>query len=168
MNGIVTTFEIEVKIDNTPFTVVASSPSKEAKEELENSAEGLISMQTRRADIFAELEYLQKDYELNEEILKHSSLIDKAKGYLQQKERNDKIYALQKEAKALTKELEELNITLEDIHAKRFELLIGGRDKAALKAEVLQKNIPFMELNSYINELIARQKEKNDKALSTT
>lgn len=161
MRGLITTFAIVMSIDNKEFSVTASAPSKKDKEALEKIGDKNLSLQRERLSLQEELEYLKRDYSINEAILDDAPIVQRAKGYMEQRECNNKIHALYKDIQEVNDALGLSDNSLESIHAKRFDLIVSGEDKSALKQEIVDKGISFIDVSAYIAKLIESEKEKN-------
>lgn len=155
-----TKYDVKIAIDEREFNVVLSEPTKRDKEELKALSESRLGTFKARDALSAKLAEKSEEYELNKQLLKEVGLVDKAKLLWEQKELNRELHTLRKEIGDLDAGSASIDEALELLFKKRFDLLVGGADKDALKSTVEMHGVAYRELFLELGKLVVEAKEK--------
>lgn len=156
-----TRFDISLEIDEKPFSVtVNDKPNQAQKQELEEISDKYSAEFAVRETLQFELEEKTNEFDINKSILEHGSVLEKSSVWLVQKSLNKEIFALKAKLKELNKNISKLYELLEDGYRKRFDLLVSGVDKIALKKEITDKSISYQSLFEAMGKLIIKEEEK--------
>jgi len=155
-----TKYDVTIAIDEREFNVVLSEPKKQDKEELKALSESRLETFKLRDALSAKLAEKTEEYELNKQLLKEVGLVDKAKLLWEQKELNRELHTLRKELGDLDAGSASIDEALESLFKKRFDLLVSGADKEALKSVVETHGVAYRELFVELGKLVAEEREK--------
>lgn len=155
-----TKYDVTIAIDEREFNVVLSEPKKQDKEELKALSESRLETFKMRDALSAKLAEKTEEYELNKQLLKEVGLVDKAKLLWEQKELNRELHTLRKEINDLDAGSASIDEALESLFKKRFDLLVSGADKEALKSVVETHGVAYRELFVELGKLVAEVQEK--------
>ncbi|MGE4510643.1 MAG: hypothetical protein AB7D43_06050 [Sulfurimonadaceae bacterium] len=155
-----TKYDVAIMIDEREFNVVLSEPKKQDKEELKALSESRLESFKMRDALSAKLAEKTEEYELNKQLLKESGIVDKAKLLWEQKELNRELHTLRKEINDLDAGSASIDEALESLFKKRFDLLVSGADKEALKSVVETHGVAYKELFVELGKLVAGAQEK--------
>ena len=151
MAKIITSYPVEITIDEDVFHVVVSDLDSTQREEMDKRA---VALEAVTADI-RKAASLDEDIATNKELIGCVGLIEKAKLLWENKE-------LKKEAEILQKSIETANPDkmFTDSLMRRLELTISGEDKVKLMATIKSKTINPQSIIAAIGEQIAEIKKK--------
>lgn len=155
-----TKYDVAIMIDEREFNVVLCEPKKQDKEELKALSESRLESFKMRDALSAKIAEKTEEYELNKQLLKEVGLVDKAKLLWEQKELNRELHTLRKEISDLDAGSASIDEALESLFKKRFDLLVSGADKEALKSVVETHGVAYKELFLELGKLVAEAKEK--------
>jgi hypothetical protein len=155
-----TKYNVTLDIDSKLFVVVVSEPTKAQKQEIANISEKHSEKLTHRDSLQAELNEAQEEFDINKQILEFGTVVEKSKVWLPQKGLNKQIHKLKKELNEIDKGLIDVNKMIEEMLAKRFEMVVSGADKISLQKEIEAKDIEYRIIFNAMAELIKEEKEK--------
>lgn len=155
-----TRYEIELEIDDTKFKVTLNEPNAAQKDEMKVLAVESSAVYEKRDALQSSLSEKKEEFEVNKLLVKESGVIDKVKLLLEQKSLNKEIFALKRDIDEIDKNTISINESIETLFAKRFELLIGGPDKTALKKVIEEKGINYRVIFETLSKLALDTKEK--------
>jgi hypothetical protein len=165
---IYTKYRVTVEINDKSYVVSVKDPSGAEKQKLEKEAEdrlaplrAKVQEEKRKAEIDAEIEELTNTLEINKELIRESKITDKLSLLLESKSLNKKISELKKE-RANIKELDIrlAGDTLEKLNRYKYEILIAGEDKEALKQACENEGVSFTTLWEEIQKEVSKEYEK--------
>lgn len=155
-----TIFVLALCIDEKSFEFTANEPTKEQVAQMSATIKKSQEGYEGRDALLEDLQELQEEYVINKQILELGTIGEKISTMFEQKKLNKKIFAIKKEIAELDKNLVSFNDVIEEMYAKRFELLISGMHKAELKKELEDKNIKYGIFFDAVSHLIKEAKEK--------
>ncbi|MDR1008011.1 MAG: hypothetical protein LBL65_05555 [Campylobacteraceae bacterium] len=165
---ITTKYKVTIEINDKTYVVNVKDPSGSEKIKLEKEAEDKLAPlkqrveeEKKKAEIDAEIEELANALEINKELIKESKITDKLSLLLENKSLNKRIAELKKE-KAGIKEIDIrlASDTLEKLNRYKFDLLISGDDKEALKTACESEGVSFTTLWEEISKEANKEYEK--------
>jgi len=150
----------ELEIDENKFSITVSEPTKAQRDEL-----SLISKDYQVAideirPLQVQLNELMEEFTINKEILAHAIVIEKLKVVFEQKALYKEILRIQKELKTIDKNYIDFSVTVSNFFSKKFDFMVSGEGKDALKKEMQDKEISYQTIVEVIEDLIAPSKEK--------
>lgn len=158
--AIKTTHNIELEIDEKKFAITVSTLTKAQRDELNEIAKGFFEVADKQRPIQAEINELAEEYAINKEILAHANVIEKLKVVFEQKSLYKQILAKQQELKDVEGASTDFSASYSSFFSKKFDLIVSGEGKAALKKEMEDKEISYQTIIAVIEASIAPSKEK--------
>ncbi|NOQ31517.1 MAG: hypothetical protein GQ570_10370 [Helicobacteraceae bacterium] len=155
-----TRYPIALEIDDQPFSIVVNEPTKAQQKKIGDIFDKSALEHSKRDSLQSELNETQNEFDINKQILSEDDVNDRHSILLEQKAHNKRIPQILKDITELDKTLTNMSETLNEAFAKRFDLLVSGNDKAALKKEIETKNINYQVLFNAISELVKKEKVK--------
>lgn len=160
LNPLRTKHETSLEIDDIAYKFTYKALNKEIQADLDNfKNENITKYETVDEKRF-ELKQLKEIKTLNEEIVKDTTFLDKAKIFFEQKELVKKISTLEKEIKNLEKDLKNIDDVLEEYHKKQFDLCVTGEGKVPLQKAIEDAGISYIVANIHIAEALKEAVEK--------
>lgn len=166
LNPLKTKHDIEMQIDDIFFKVTFKPVNKHIQEKLNRTRElNKEQYETIDAKRFELKEF--KDFKsVNDEILStfgtDGGIDSKEKTaiLLENKDYIKKISSLEKEIRELDKDLEDVNILIEDYYKQMFEECIFGEDKVKFQKAIDDAGLSYSLVNIHINESVRAAQEK--------
>jgi len=183
---IITKYPIIIEIDGVEHKLTLAEPNKQQQQTLREIHDVRNSKSTKLSAMYAQLEEKTEEYSLNKQLLssmqllehpdesqdkEDKSITDKAKMIL--KKAGDKVSllleqkTLNREIAVLRTKIDELNLdaigaedSLELAYKERFELLVSGEGKAAVKNIVENYGILYRQLFEELNKKAIELKKK--------
>lgn len=155
-----TQYDIEIQIDSENFSVTLKEPNPAQREELAELSKENVGLYEKRAELATTLKEKNGEFEINKELISCSSLVDKLTLLFEQKKINAEINKLKREIEQVDKSLKDASSVLDSLYAKRFDLLVSGAGKGALKKVVEEKGISYLLLFENFSKLAGEAKEK--------
>ncbi|WP_026804682.1 hypothetical protein [Aliarcobacter lanthieri] len=160
LNPLRTKHDLSLMIDDITYKFTYKSVNKQTQIELDNfKNENSLTYETIDSKR-AELKDLKEIKALNEEIVKDTNLIDKAKIFFEQKELVKKISALEEELKNIDKDIKDIDAVVEEYYKKQFELCVIGDGKIDFQKAIEDAGISYAVINIYIQEALKEAVEK--------
>jgi len=160
LNPLRTKHELSLVIDDVEYKFTYKSVNKKMQQQLDNLRKENISKFEIIDEKRAELNQLKELKALNDEITKDISLIERTKKLLEQKDLVKKIYALEKELKALEDNTISIDEAIEEIYKRYFDLCVVGDGKVVLEKAIEDLGISYTLINKYIDVALKKAIEK--------
>lgn len=155
-----TQYDIEIQIDSENFSVTLKEPNSAQREELAELSKERIGLYEKRSELVAAQDEKNGEFAINKELISCSTIVDKLPLLFEQKKINSEINKLKREVEQVDKSLKDASTVLGSLYAKRFDLLVSGAGKGALKKVVEEKGISYLLLFENFSKLAGEAKEK--------
>ena len=166
LNPLKTKHDIEVDLDGVVYKLTFSPLNKHTQEKLDafrkDAKEQYVTVDSKNA----ELKEYKEIKAVNENLLQTFgeaggiALEQKTAILIENKEYVKKINSLEKEIEILKKDLEDINVSVENYYKKFFEESISGKDKVKFQKAVDDAGISYSIIRAYILEAVEESVEK--------
>ena len=166
LNPLRTKHEIEVELDSTPYKLTFKPVNKHILEKLD-SVKNTNKEQYETSDAKRlELKETRDLKIVNDELLStfgsdggialsvKTSLLLENKAWVKQ------ISSLEKEIKELDKDLQDVNIAVEDYYKQMFNECVSGEDRVKFQKAIDDAGISYSVVNIYLSEAVRTAQEK--------
>lgn len=160
LNPLRTKHELSVFIDDVEHKFTYTAVNKQIQETLEKFKEEQKLSYENFDNKRAELKGLYETKSLNEEILKESSLLERAKILFEQKNLVSKISTLEKEIRESGNIQNQLENDIEEYFKRKFELCVVGDGKVSFQKAIDDAGISYTVIDAYISESLRNSVEK--------
>lgn len=170
LNPLKTKHDIEIELDEVPYKLTFRPVNKQVQEKLnagrDASKEQYEIIDSKRF----ELQEYKNLKALNDELLTTFNPDDKKSGgidleariklLLENKDYVKKISSLEKDIRELDKDLQDINIIVEDYYKQMFDECISGDDKIKFQKAIDDAGLSYSIVHIYINESVRVAQEK--------
>jgi hypothetical protein len=163
-----TKYKTSIEINDKTYVVTVKDPSTAEKIKLEKAAEEKLAPlkenveeERKKAVIDTQIEEIAYTLEINKEMILESKIADKLSLLLENKSLNKRLSELKKErANIKDVDIKAINDTVEALNKNKFDLLITGEDKQALKNACEDEGVSFTTLWDEIRKEVLKEQEK--------
>ncbi len=155
-----TKHDITIGIDDKDYEVTVKEITSDIKAKLNESLSVRGAKFEAVDDKRFELAELENSYEINKTILADGSIVDKAKVWFEQKELNQKIFALKKELNKLNTSVADIDSELEQYHKEVFDMCVSGKHALSLKQKIDELGLSYTLVYQNIKQAVQKAYEK--------